>query len=382
MATGAAGETTEPVCLADFEDYAREHLPKHAFEYIAGGANDESTLKENLQALKRLRIRPRVLCGISQVDLSTTILGERISMPIGIAPTATLILAHPDGEKATARAAAKAETCSIISTMGSTTLEDVTVAAPGSLKWMQLYVLSSKEMTKSIVQRAEKKGYKAIVMTVDATVRGKRLRDARNHSLLLPYVMKIPNIEAAMVADAKKSSDFDKNVKQSSRFVFDTFAKNLLELSISFETINWLKSITKLPILLKGILTADDAIKAVEHGADGIIVSNHGGRQLDCVPATIDVLPEIVDAVQGRVEVYVDGGIRTGTDVFKALALGARAVFIGRPAIWGLAYKGEEGVSKVLEILREEFKTTMILSGCASLADIKPSHVMRYPARL
>ena len=173
--------------------------------------------------------------------------------------------------------------------MGSTTLEDVTVAAPGSLKWMQLYVLSSKEMTKSIVQRAEKKGYKAIVMTVDATVRGKRLRDARNHSLLLPYVMKIPNIEAATVADAKKSSDFDKNVKQSSRFVFDTFAKNLLELSISFETINWLKSITKLPILLKGILTADDAIKAVEHGADGIIVSNHGGRQLDCVPATVSV---------------------------------------------------------------------------------------------
>jgi len=330
----------------------------------------------------RLRIRPRVLRGISQVDLSTTILGERITLPVGIAPTATQKLAHPDGERATARAAAKTGTCMILSTVGSMSLEEVTNVAPNSLRWMQLYVLSSQEMTKSIVQRAEKEGYKAIVMTVDATVRGKRQRDVSNHSFLLPYLMDIPNIEPAKVTDAKSSSNFEQNKQQSSGFVFDTFAKSLFDMSITFETIQWLKNITKLPVLVKGILTADDARKALEYGVDGIIVSNHGGRQLDYVPATIDILPEIVNAVQGRVEVYVDGGIRTGIDVFKALALGARAVFIGRPAIWGLAYKGEEGVSQVLEILKEELKIAMILSGCASVADIKPSHVMRCPSRL
>lgn len=174
--------------------------------------------------------------------------------------------------------------------MGSTTLEDVMAAAPDSLKWMQLYVLSSQEMTKSIVKRAENEGYKAIVMTVDATVRGKRQRDVQNHSFLLPYVMTVPNIEAAKVTEAKKSSNFEQNKQQRSGFVFDSFAKSLIDPSITFETINWLKSITKLPILVKGILTADDARKAVEHGANGIIVSNHGGRQLDYVPATVCVL--------------------------------------------------------------------------------------------
>ena len=177
----------------------------------------------------------------------------------------------------------------VLSTVGSTALEDVAAAAPDSLKWMQLYVLSSQEMTKRIVQHAETKGYKAIVMTVDATVRGKRLSDVRNHSLVLPYFMTIPNIESAKVADAKESSNFEQNKQHSSGFVFDSFAKSLFDTSITFETINWLKSITKLPILLKGVLTADDAVKAVEHGADGIIVSNHGGRQLDYVPATVSV---------------------------------------------------------------------------------------------
>ena len=174
--------------------------------------------------------------------------------------------------------------------MASSTLEDVTTAAPDSVKWMQLYVLSSQEITKSIVKRAEKKGYRAIVMTVDAIVRGKRQRDVKNHSFLLPHVMNIPNIEPAKMADAKRSSNFEKNKQQSSGFAFDTFAKSLFDTSITFETINWLKSITTLPILVKGILTADDARKAVEHGADGIIVSNHGGRQLNCVPATVSVI--------------------------------------------------------------------------------------------
>ncbi|CAH3122285.1 unnamed protein product [Porites lobata] len=358
-----ADSLTEPVCLEDFESYARQNLPNHAFEFFAGGANEETTIRENVEAFKRLRIRPRVLCGISEVDLSTTVLGEKVSLPIGIAPTATQKLAHPDGEQATAKAASKAGTCMILSCVGSTSLEDVATMAPESVKWLQLYVLSSQEMTKKIVKRAEKEGYKAIVMTVDATVRGKRQKDVRNHSFLLPHLMNIPNVDPAKMADAKRSSDFEKNKQRGSGFAFDNFAKTLFNKSITFETIDWLKSITKLPVLVKGILTADDARKAVQHGVDGIIVSNHGGRQLDCVPATIDVLPEIVDAVNGKVEVYVDGGIRLGTDVFKALALGARAVFIGRPAIWGLAYKGEEGVTKVLDILKEELEIAMILSG-------------------
>ena len=180
----------------------------------------------------------------------------------------------------------------ILSTVGSISLEEVTTVAPNSLRWMQLYVLSSQEMTKSIVQRAEKEGYKAIVMTVDATVRGKRQRDVSNHSFLLPYLMDIPNIEPAKVTDAKSSSNFEQNKQQSSGFVFDTFAKSLFDMSITFETIQWLKNITKLPVLVKGILTADDATKALEYGVDGIIVSNHGGRQLDYVPATVSVIHE------------------------------------------------------------------------------------------
>ncbi|NWW20070.1 HAOX2 oxidase, partial [Falcunculus frontatus] len=328
------------VCLSDFEAYAKKYLPKIAWDYFAAGADDCTTRDENILAYKRIRFRPRMLRDVSMMDISTKILGSEISFPVGIAPTGFHQLAWPDGEKSTARAARAMNTCYIASTYSTCTLEEISTAAPGGLRWFQLYIHRNRAASQQLVQRAEALGFQGLVLTVDVPYTGKRRDDVRNGFRLPPH-MKVKNLEGA----------------------FEVCKMSPLDPSVTWNDIYWLRSLTRLPIIIKGILTREDAELAVRHGVQGIIVSNHGGRQLDEGPATIDALVEVVEAIRGRVEVYVDGGIRKGSDVLKALALGAKCVFIGRPALWGLAYKGEEGLQDVLRILQDEFRLSMALAG-------------------
>ncbi|NXG87458.1 HAOX2 oxidase, partial [Stercorarius parasiticus] len=328
------------VCVSDFEAYAKKYLPKIAWDFFAAGADDCSTRDENILAYKRIRFRPRMLRDVSMMDIRTKLLGTEISFPVGIAPTGFHQLAWPDGEKSTARAAKAMNTCYIASTYSTCTLEEISAAAPGSLRWFQLYIHRNRAVSQQLVQRAEALGFQGLVLTADLPYTGKRRDDVRNGFRLPPH-MKLKNLEGA----------------------FEVCKMSLLDPSVTWNDIYWLRSLTHLPIIIKGILTKEDAELAVRHGVQGIIVSNHGGRQLDGGPATIDALVEVAEAVQGRVEVYLDGGIRKGSDVLKALALGAKCVFIGRPALWGLAYKGEEGLQDVLKILQDEFRLSMALAG-------------------
>ncbi|NXX66312.1 HAOX2 oxidase, partial [Spizella passerina] len=328
------------VCLSDFEAYAKKYLPKIAWDYFAAGADDCTTRDENILAYKRIHFRPRMLRDVSMMDIRTKILGSEISFPVGIAPTGFHQLAWPDGEKSTARAARAMDICYIASTYSTCSLEEISMAAPGGLRWFQLYIHRNRAASQQLVRRAEALGFQALVLTVDLPYTGKRRDDVRNGFRLPPH-MKVKNLEGA----------------------FEVCKMSLLDPSVTWNDVYWLQSLTRLPIIIKGILTGEDAALAVKHGVQGIIVSNHGGRQLDEGPATIDALVEVVEAVRGRVEVYVDGGIRKGSDVLKALALGAKCVFIGRPALWGLAYKGEEGLQDVLRILQDEFRLSMALAG-------------------
>ncbi|NXO57627.1 HAOX2 oxidase, partial [Aramus guarauna] len=335
------------VCLSDFEAYAKKYLPKIAWDFFAAGADDCSTRDENILAYKRIHFRPRMLQDVSVMDIRTKLLGTEISFPVGIAPTGFHQLAWPDGEKSTARAAKAMNTCYIASTYSTCTLEEISAAAPGGLRWFQLYIHRNRAVSQQLVQRAAASGFQGLVLTADLPYTGKRRDDVRNGFCLPPH-MKLKNLEGA----------------------FEVCKMSLLDPSVTWNDIYWLRSLTHLPIIIKGILTKEDAELAVRHGVQGIIVSNHGGRQLDGGPATIDALAEVVEAVQGRAEVYLDGGIRKGSDVLKALALGAKCVFIGRPALWGLAYKGEEGLQEVLRILQDEFRLSMALAGCASVSEI------------
>ncbi|NWS37944.1 HAOX2 oxidase, partial [Probosciger aterrimus] len=335
------------VCLSDFEAYAKKHLPKIAWDFFAAGADDCSTRDENILAYKRIRFRPRMLRDVSMMDIRTKLLGTEISFPVGIAPTGFHQLAWPDGEKSTTRAAAAMNTCYIASTYSTCTLEEIAAAAPGGIRWFQLYIHRNRAVSQQLVQQAEALGFQGLVLTADLPYTGKRRDDIRNGFRLPPH-MKLKNLEGA----------------------FEVCKMSPLDPSVTWNDIYWLRSLTHLPIIVKGILTKEDAELAVRHGVQGIIVSNHGGRQLDGGPATIDALVEVVEAVQGKIEVYLDGGIRKGSDVLKALALGAKCVFIGRPALWGLAYKGEEGLQDVLRILQDEFRLSMALAGCASISEI------------
>ncbi|NXY41885.1 HAOX2 oxidase, partial [Ceuthmochares aereus] len=328
------------VCLSDFEAYAKKHLPKIAWDFFAAGADDCITRDENILAYKRIHFRPRMLRDVSMMDIKTKLQGTEISFPVGIAPTGFHQLAWPDGEKSTARAAKAMNICYIASTYSTCTLEEISTAAPGGLRWFQLYIHRNRAISQQLVQQAEALGFQGLVLTVDLPYTGKRRDDIRNGFRLPPH-MKLKNLEGA----------------------FEVCKMSLLDPSVSWNDIYWLRSLTHLPIIIKGILTKEDAELAVRHGVQGIIVSNHGGRQLDGGPTTIDALVEVVEAVQDRVEVYLDGGIRKGSDILKALALGAKCVFIGRPALWGLAYKGEEGLQDVLRILQDEFRLSMALAG-------------------
>jgi isopentenyl diphosphate isomerase/L-lactate dehydrogenase-like FMN-dependent dehydrogenase len=347
--------------LDDYERLAREHLPQYVYDYYAGGAEDETSVQENRTSWSRVRLRPRMMVDITERDLSTMVLGTPVSMPILTAPAAFNKLAHADGEIGVARATADAGLIQVLSTAATTTIEEVAAAAAHGIRWFQLYVYRDREITKMLVSRAEAAGYKALVLTVDTPIAGRRERDVRN-GFGLPAGITMANLDAVGLGKMGPPPDTESGLQRYIAGLWDT--------SLTWEIIGWLRSITSLPILVKGILTGEDARFAIEHGVDGIIVSNHGGRQLDGAISTCEALPEVVDAVAGQVEVLVDGGIRRGTDVMKALAMGAKAVLIGRPYLWALAVHGEAGVRHLLELLREELSISMALAGRPTIADL------------
>lgn len=349
----------ELINLYDYDTAAREKLPQMAYDYYAGGAHDEITLRENRAAYDRLKLKFHVLRDISQRDLSTTVLGQPVSMPILIAPTAFHRMAHPDGEIAMVKAAGKAGTIMILSTLSTSSIEEV-MAAASTPVWFQLYVYKDREATAALVQRAEAAGCTAIVLTVDGQIWGRRERDVRNR-FQLPGDLSIKNLSSA------GKEIFPQDVADSG---LAAYVSSMFDPSLSWKDVDWLCSITKLPVVIKSLIHPEDVRRTLDYGVAGIIISNHGGRQLDTAPATIEVLSEIVDAVEGRIEVHIDGGICRGTDVFKAIALGADAVSIGRPALWGLAVNGEQGVTHVLDILRSELDLAMGLCGYTSIEEI------------
>ncbi len=347
----------------DFEAAARDVLPEMVFDYYAGGSGEEWTLRENTRAYARWVIRPRVLVDVSNVDLRTTVLGQELSFPILLAPTAFQRMAHRDGELATARGAVSLDALMVVSTIATVSLEDV--AATGVRRWFQLYVLKDRDLTAALVKRAHAAGYGAIVLTVDTPLLGRRLRDERNRFALPPGIG-LANLEGSGLPESSGSGLF-------------SFFLDRHDASLTWDDVAWLRSLSPLPLVLKGIMTAEDTRLAVDAGVDAIVVSNHGGRQLDGAPATLDVLPEVVEAAEGRIEVLLDGGIRRGSDVFKALALGARAVLVGRPYLWGLAVNGADGVRQVLEIIRDDLMLTLALAGRPRIADIDRSAVAPAP---
>jgi 4-hydroxymandelate oxidase len=347
--------------VADYARAARAKLPKSVLDYYEGGALDEITLRENVAGWERLKIHYRVLAGVGPREMKTTMLGQSISMPIAVAPTAFHKLAYAEGEIAAAKAARAAGTLFILSSLSNTAMESVFPQA-GSPRWFQLYIYKEREITRALVQRAEASGAEAIVLTVDAPGLGTRERDMRNR-FTLPEGLCVENL-----SPLGKGGMPEVCGSGLAAYVRDNFKSDL-----SFADLDWLCGRTKLPVVVKGVCRGDDAKKCVEHGAKAIVVSNHGGRQLDTAPATCEVLPLVVDAVGDRCEVYVDGGIRRGSDVFKAIALGARAVLVGRPILWGLTVAGEQGAAHILEILRRELDEAMLLGGCTKLSDIDAS---------
>lgn len=347
-----------PINIYDFEIIARDKLTQTAYDYYRSGSFDEITLSENCEAFKRIFLKYRVLTDVSKRDLSAEVLGQNISMPLIIAPTAFHKMAHPDGEVATAKAAGDAGTIMILSTLSNSDVEDVVKATSGPV-WFQLYVYKDREVTKELVERITKAGCKALVLTVDAPMLGTRERDVRNR-FNLPEGLSVKNL---LPLNKDKLPVMDDSGLAG-------YIQKYLDPSLSWRDIDWLKSITNLPIIIKGIACKEDAELSVLHGADGIVVSNHGGRQLDTCRATIDVLPEVSDTVNEKIEIMLDGGIRRGTDILKAVALGAKAVLVGRPVLWGLAADGQKGVSSVLSILKKEFDIAMALCGCDSVKKI------------
>jgi 4-hydroxymandelate oxidase len=348
------------ISVADYARAARSKLSKDVCDYFEGGALDEITLRENTAGWERLKLYYRVLAGVGKRDLTTTVLGQSISMPIMVAPTAFQKLACDEGEIAAAKAAKAAGTLFILSSLSNTAMETV-FAEAGSPRWFQLYIYKDRAVTLDLVQRAEAAGAEAIVLTVDAPGLGTRERDARN-SFRLPDGLALENL-----APLGKGQMPEVSGSGLAAYVRDNFKSDL-----GFDDLDWLCGSTRLPVVVKGVCRGDDTRRAAEHGAKAVVVSNHGGRQLDTAPATCEVLPHVVEAAGDRCEIYVDGGIRRGGDVLKAIALGARAVLVGRPILWGLCVAGEEGALQVLEILRRELDEAMLLCGCTKLSDIGP----------
>lgn len=334
-----------PINVWDYERLAEQKLDANAHAYFAGGAGDEVTLRDNLAAFERRKLRPRVLVDVSSVSTATTILGTDVALPILTAPLALQRMAHPDGELATARAAAAAGTIMCLSTAATARPAEVAAAAPGAPHWFQVYVFADRSETEYLIEEAVANEFSALMLTVDTPFLGRRERDIRIDFQIPEHLTMSGDIFGGR---------------------FDT--------GLSWRDLEWLGGYG-LPVVVKGILTAEDARLACEHGAAGVVVSNHGGRQLDGVSSSLDALEEVVESVDGRAEVLLDGGVRRGTDVLKALALGARAVLVGRAMVWGLAVAGEEGVLDVLGLLQQEVELALGLLGCASPADVSRAHV-------
>ena len=351
----------EPVNIDDYERLAEELLEPGAFGYFAGGAGDEWTLRENRDAFARWVLRPRALVDVSAVSTVTTVLGTEVSMPVLVAPVAFQRMAHPDGELATARATAAAGTIMCLSTMATAATADVAAAAPGAPLWYQVYVFKDRGVTRALIDQAVDAGFSALVLTADTPYLGRRERDLRT-GFRIPPEIAVPACEAAAGVGIGGTPQ-----------ELLAFCAN----DLSWRDLEALAADSPLPVLAKGILTAEDARLAAAHGAAGVIVSNHGGRQLDGVTATLDALPEVAEAVD--LDVLMDGGVRRGTDAVKALALGARAVLVGRAALWGLAARGEEGVAHVLELLRAEVELALALLGRASPAEIDRATIAACP---
>jgi 4-hydroxymandelate oxidase len=359
----AAVDLSRIIRIADFETIAAERMDPAAFDYLAGGAWDERSLREAVEAWQRRRLRPRVLIDVSHIDPSATMAGDRVALPFGIAPMAAHGLAHPDAELATARAAAAAFVPFAASTMSTVSMEEIAAAAPDGINWFQLYTQADPGVTRSLVERAEAAGYRAILVTVDLPVLGYRERDLRSgFDLAVPH--------GNFPETGPDHAGHDGSVDGGYDLIRETVDRGLI-----WDDLATLRTWTRLPLFLKGILTAEDARLALDHGVDGIIVSNHGARQLDRTVTTVDALEEIVAVVGDRLEVWVDGGIRRGLDIVTALALGARGVLVGRPMLYALAAGGEAGVSRAIEILRTETILAMTLLGTPTVADLRRAHV-------
>ena len=353
---------TEPINVADYERLAEKRCEPGYWGYVVGGAGDELTLRENVAAFGRVRLRPRARVDVSGVTARTTVLGSEVAMPLLVAPPSLQRVAHPDGEPALARAAGAVGTVYCLSSLASMRPRALADAAPDALRWFQLYWSRDRGFTRELVAEAAEADFGALVLTVDLPVAGPRERDLRS-GFALPGGLPMPNLPRTLVG---------------SESLHDTLGE-IVDTSLTWRDLEWLRSECSLPLVVKGVLTAEDALLACEHGAAGIVVSNHGGRQLDGVPATLEVLPEVVEAAGGRAEVYLDGGVRRGTDAVKALALGARAVLVGRPALWGLAAGGEAGARHLLELLRDEILLALVLLGCPTPEDVGPAHVRPAP---
>ncbi len=352
--------TTPPLLNLDaYEAAAHVRLSPGALDYYGSGANDELTLRENRAAFGRLRLRPRMLRGVAQRDLGTVLLGRRHALPVLVAPVAQQRLAHPDGELATARAAAALGVTMTLSTIASRSIEEVAATGAGP-RWFQLYVYRDRAVTQALVARAEAAGYEALVLTVDAPLLGRRERAiaGAERPEMVAANLQHDSMRAVMAGSAGATPDLA------------AYFAAQLDQGLTWDDVGWLRSVTRLPVLVKGVLRGDDAALAIEAGAAGVVVSNHGGRQLDTALATIDALPEIAEAVAGRGAVLLDGGVRRGTDVVKALALGAQAVLVGRPVLWGLAVAGEAGVRDVLELLRAELDLAFALCGVRNVEEV------------
>jgi 4-hydroxymandelate oxidase len=367
LAGGSEGASAamELLRLGEFEAAARALLPADVWDYFQGGSGGEYTVAANRAAYERLALRPRVLVDVAECDLATTVLGLPLSLPVAVAPMAFQRLAHAEGEVATAAGAREAGTLFIASTFASRTFEEIAAAAAGPW-WLQVYWLRRRDVLSKLLRRAAKAGCHALMLTVDAPRLGSRLRDIRNGFSLPPGVSAV-NVDASVMAETHQHGAGSSSLQRH--------AASQLDATITWADLAWLREQTGLPLILKGIATAEDTAIAIDHGVDAIVVSNHGGRQLDGAIASLDALPEVVAAAAGRAPVLADGGVRSGTDVFRALALGARAVLVGRPVLWGLAHAGSAGVGAVLRLLHKELAEAMTLAGRPSLTHIDASAV-------
>lgn len=373
--------------IADFRTRARTRLPRFVFDYVDGAAEDEQCVTRNESDLRSLYLLPTCLRDTTEQDTSVEVFGQRWSSPIGIAPVGFAGLVRPGGDLLLAKAAAGQGVPFVLSTASNERLEAVRGAAPSGMQWMQLYVMSDRSMAEQMVKRAKLAGFGALVLTVDVAVGGMRERDVRN-GFKLPFrpgvrtltdLVTHPSWSISMaLAGSPGFVNLSDGEGESSPQVQAALLARTMDRSLTWDSIRWLRELWDGPLLVKGLLHPDDAAKAVSHGVDGIVVSNHGGRQLDCTPSTISALPAVVDAVKGRVPVFIDGGFRRGSDVVKALALGARAAFVGRPPIWGLAANGEEGAKLVLRLMADEIGRTMTLLGVTRIAEIQPLHVQKH----